>query len=213
MGVRDYGTAAIGPDPKHIDTPRTSSAGDLLDTSQPKLLGTLDPNTLTRRPSFDEDGPPPWENDATWQKHNTDARRFISCPTTWELRWLNPRRIQSAGLRDWSPVMAYDARVEVKFPAMISPEHYVRRGGRDGDILCFMPKHWVESRNRLKAREVERRTQKSIDLQQRAAEEINRGNFGPRIHVDSVTHPTHTTLSQDEMAEDTSHAVSPSGGR
>ena len=109
--------------------------------------------------------------------------------------------------------MAYDERVEVKFPAMISPEHYVRRGGRDGDILCFMPKHWVESRNRLKAREVERRTQKSIDLQQRAAEEINRGNFGPRIHVDSVTHPTHTTLSQDEMAEDTSHAVSPSGGR
>ena len=205
MGVRDYGSVALPPDPKpvvHVDTPRTSSAGDLLDIPQPKLLGTLDPQKLTRHPSFAEDGPPPWEIDPTWAKHSTDARRFISCPEVWELRWLNPRRIQAAGLRDWSPVMAYDERVEVKFPAMISPEHYIRRGGRDGDILCFMPKHWMESRKRIKALEVERRTQVSVALQQKTAEEINRGNFGPRIHVDSAIHPTPTTLSKEKITQE-----------
>ena len=195
MPVRDYGSKGLG-EPLHRDVAKTSAAQELTDVPQPKLLGTISEDILTKRhPSFEEDGPPPWEVDPKWHKQNADARRFITCPDTWELRWLSPRRIQAAGLRDWSPVMAYDERVTVKISAMVSPEHYVRRGGRDGDILCFMPKHWVESRVRIKAEEVRRRTNLSIERQAQTVEEVNRGHFGPRIHVDSAIHPTHTIAS------------------
>lgn len=183
----------MGAVPK-IGRARTSEA-ETLSGSLPesKLLGTIDPEKLTRRtPTFAEDGPPPWEADPTGRYDNSDARRFVQVPDTWELRWLNPKRIEQAGLRDWQPVMAYDERVTVNVPAMISPEHYVRRGGRGGDILCFMPKHWVVSRNKVKAEIVRRKTQASIDMQKQVAEEINRGGYGPNVHVDSATHPTHT---------------------
>ena len=200
MPVRQYGTASIGP--QHLDQAKTSSAEELLEIPQPKLLGTIDPDKLTRHQfSFAEDGPPPWEVDPTWIKHNSDARRFVDVPETWELRWLNPRAIDRTGLREWQPVMASDSRVSLKVPALRSPENYVRRGGIGGDILCFMPKSWVESRKRIKANQVQIRTQGSIDLQKRTAEEVNRGNFGPRVHVDSAIHPTHTIASQEDMAD------------
>ena len=200
MPVRQYGTASIGP--QHLDQAKTSSAEALLEIPQPKLLGTIDPDKLTRHQfSFAEDGPPPWEVDPTWIKHNTDARRFVDVPETWELRWLNPRAIDRTGLREWQPVMTSDSRVSLKVPALRSPENYVRRGGIGGDILCFMPKSWVESRKRIKANQVQIRTQGSIDLQKRTAEEVNRGNFGPRVHVDSAIHPTHTIASQEDMAD------------
>jgi len=200
MGVRQYGSVQLDP-VTHVDQARTSAAGDLTDAPQPKLLGTIDPEKLTRHPSFAEDGPPPWEVDPRWIKHNTDARRFVDVPETWELRWLNPRAIDRTGLREWQPVMTSDPRVNLKVPALRSVENYVRRGGQGGDILCFMPKSWVESRNRLKAQLVERRTQASIERQRQTVEEINRGNFGPRIHVDSATHPTHTQATQAEMTD------------
>lgn len=204
MALRNYGSINLDPQPpvKHVDQARTSAAEELTEAPQPKLLGTIDPDTLTRRvPTFAEDGPPPWEVDPRWIKHNTDARRFVDVPDTWELRWLNPRAIDRTGLREWQPVMTSDPRVNLKVPAMRSPENYVRRGGQGGDLLCFMPKSWVESRNRLKAQLVDRRTQASIDRQKRTVEEINRGNFGSRVHVDSATHPTHTIASQEDMAD------------
>ena len=204
MGVRQYGSVQLDPQPAptHVDQARTSSAEELTEAPQPKLLGTINPDTLTRRaPSFAEDGPPPWEVDPRWIKHNTDARRFVDVPETWELRWLNPRAIDRTGLREWQPVMTSDPRVVLKVPALRSVENYVRRGGLGGDILCFMPKSWVASRNRLKAELVRRRTQTSIDRQKSTAEEINRGSFGKAIHVDSATHPTHTMASQEEMAD------------
>ena len=201
MTVRQYGSVALDGKPiTHIDRAQTSAAEELTEAPQPKLLGTITPDTLNRR-TFEENGPPPWEVNPTWIKHNTDARRFVDVPETWELRWLNPRAIDRTGLRDWQPVMTSDSRVTLKVPAMRSVENYVRRGGQTGDILCFMPRHWMESRNRIKAQLVDRRTQASIDRQKQVAEEINRGHFGPRVHVDSATHPTHTIASQAEMAD------------
>jgi hypothetical protein len=181
-----------------------SSAEELLDAPQAKVLGDIDLNPSSpASPSFDADGPPPWELDRGYFKHNTDARRFVTVPDSWELRWLNPRAISHNGLRDWQPVLATDKRVTIKNRAMIhTPEHYIRKGGQDGDILCYMPRSWVMSRMRLKAERAAKMAQSAVDRQQQAVEEIKRGNFGPNIAVDSYRHPTHTIGDARTMTDE-----------
>lgn len=183
---------------------QTSSAQELLDTPQPRLLGEIDLNPSSpKSPTFEEDGPPPWEVERGYLKHNTDARRFVSVPDNWELRWLNPRQISHSGLRDWQPVLATDARVKVRTRAMIhTPEHYIRKGGQDGDILCFMPRTWVISRMRIKAERARLKSQSAVDRQRQTVEEIRRGNFGPNISVDSYQHPTHTIGDPKTMTDE-----------
>ena len=61
-----------------------------------------------------------------------------------------------------------------------------------GDILCWMYKSWVESRNRIKAGIVARKTGEARDRQDAVREQINRGSYGPYISMDSAKHPTHT---------------------
>ena len=180
--------------PPKIGRARTSAAEELtVDGPAPKLLGTLDPEKLTRTPSFEEDGEPPWESDPRWTRDNTNARRFVDAPDRWELRWLNPRQIDHSGLRDWQVVAASDPRVTVKNRSMIAPDNTIRKGGHGGMILAFMPKTWVESRNRLKNSQVNRRTQSAVDRQQDVKERINRGEYGPHVKVTSAAHPTHTS--------------------
>lgn len=183
----------------------TSSAGELTEAPQEKSLGSIDLNTITRRvPSFDEDGPPPWEIDKGWLKHNTDARRFVSAPDAWELRWLNPKMIDRSGFRDWQTVSASDPRVTLKVPSMRDPSNLIRRGGQNGDILCYMPKHWVESRNLLKAERANKALQSSVARQQQFTEEVNRGHFGPHTHMDAAKHPTHTMAEGKSMEKEVS---------
>src|SRR3990167_4331311 len=98
-----------------------------------------------------------------WTRREPPPRGISSTPPSpncWgPLTPKNSRAIDRTGLREWQPVMTSDPRVNLKVPALRSVENYVRRGGQGGDILCFMPKSWVESRNRLKAQLVERRTE------------------------------------------------------
>ena len=167
---------------------QTSSAEELTEAPQAELLGTLDADALRR---LDEQLPP-WETDPKYTSDNTNARRFIDCPDYWELRWLNPRQVDQSGMRDWQAVSANDPRVSLKVPAMHAPDGTIRRGGHGGSFLAYMPKTWVESRQRVKSELVRRRTQSAPDRQQQTVDEIRRGNFGPYVHVDSARHPTRT---------------------
>src|SRR5262245_16922299 len=84
---------------KHIHQAQTSAAGDLTEIPQAKELGSIPMSTLLPPPPTEER--PPWETNPEWHRHNTDARRYVTVPAEWELRWLNPRLIEEVGLRDW----------------------------------------------------------------------------------------------------------------
>jgi hypothetical protein len=167
----------------------SSAAEELTQAPVPELLGTISPDALKHITS---EPPPPWESDPRYHRHNTDARRFVAAPDNWELRWLNPRAVETIGFRDWEAVSASDPRVKVLNRAMIAPDNTIRKGGHGGDFLAWMWKSWVESRNRLKSEKVARLTGEARTRQERTREEINRGSYGKYVKVDSVTHPTHT---------------------
>src|SRR3990167_6855181 len=182
-----------------VSTPGAVDLGSIsetkLDSPDPSFSGWTgtDGSTINI-----EDAPPPWEADPRWLHDNSNARRFVDVPDSWGLRWLNPRRIDNAGFRGWTPLSAEDSEITFKVPSMRSPENYIRRGGMNGDILCMMPIHWVESRNREKAREVAIKTQSSVDRQGLVAQEVNRSSVG-LIHVDSTTHPTFTIVEGRDL--------------
>ena len=180
----------------------TSSAGELTEAPQPKLLGSIDLDTMARTPTFAEDGPPPWEVDKSWLKHNTDARKFVDVPETWELRWLNPKTIDRAGFRDWQTVSASDPRVTLKVPSMRDPANLIRRGGQSGDILCYMPKHWVESRAKMKSEKAAKMMQSAVNRQEQFKEEARMGHFGPHISVGESKHPSHTMAEGKTMEKE-----------
>lgn len=178
--------------PPNIGRGRTlsSSAEDLLHAPEIETLGSISPDALKQ---ITEEPPPPWETDPRYFKHNTDARRFVKAPDRLELRWLNPRMVESVGMRDWEAVPARgDSRFKLLNESMGAADNTVRKGGHGGDFLAFMPKSWVESRKRIKAELVARRTGEAKARQEQTREQINRGSFGPYVHVDSATHPTHT---------------------
>ena len=186
-----------------IGSALTSAAEELVNTPEPAFVGTINTETLSARtPSFDDDGPPPWETDPRWGRDNTDARRFVDCPDEWVLRWLNPRLIDQTGFRDWKAVPASHERVTLKVPAMRSPENLIRRGGHGGDILSYMPRSWVDSRRRIKEERARRAVQGSVDRQQQLAEEVNRGSYGPHIRVSGeMKHPTNTTVEGRSLTD------------
>lgn len=142
---------------------------------------------------------PPWEVDPTYQKHSTDARRFVGVPDTWELRWLSARQLQHDTSRDWMPVKQGDPRVKIKAPTMVTPDGLIRRGGEGGDYLYWMPKHWVQSRLRLKAEKVKRRSQRAVEGMQEAGAKAQRTGY---MKIDSMTHPTHTQGDGRSMPKD-----------
>ena len=134
--------------------------------------------------------PPPWETEDQGLALS-DARRFVTVPTNWELRWINPKVLNAEGWRYWQPVMASDERVKVKVPTMVSPEGNIRRG-HEGDILAWMYKSWVEARRRAHALETARLTQSAVERQEELKEEFKRGKYGPNIRLEEARHPTHT---------------------
>lgn len=181
----------------------SSRAEELLSTPGAKDLGTLDLNRVAST-VFGEEGPPPWEvNPKLAHLSRSDARRYVEFPEKeWEVRWLNPRLVDQVGLRDWKAIPADHERVRLIVPSLRAPDNTIRRGGHTGDFLAYMPKSWVESRRRLKAQENERRTASAIDRQQATKEAINRGEYGPYVHVDSATHPTHTNADPRTMTDE-----------
>ena len=144
--------------------------------------------------------PPPWESDPNYAKDNTDARRFIDVPVEWELRWINPRLLEAAGWRDWMPVMASDPRVTVKVQSLIDVGGNIRRGGPTGDLLAWMPKHWVESRRRKKAERAAQLTRQAVTRQDEVISQVRRATKGAVV-VDSASHPTHTIGEGSTMGD------------
>src|SRR5688500_10076793 len=123
-----------------------------------------------------EEGPPPWELED--QKHTlSDARRFIDCPADAVLRWVNPRLVEQTGWDYWKPVSPMnDSRFKLKVEAMLCPDGTVRRdggqGSQRGDILAWMPRHWVESRRKQFHERVRLLTQSAIDRQEEVKDDF-----------------------------------------
>lgn len=190
----------------------SSAAEELLHTPQPVELGVIPTSTTassaTTTSWASEDGtqidltepPPPWETDPRYAKHDTDARRFVTVPANWVLRWINPKLLDQIGWRDWQPVMASDPRVKVLVHTMVTPENNVRRGYQ-GDILAWMYRGWYESKSRQKAQKARRAMQTGLERQQDVTERIRRGEYGRYVNVDSVTHPTHTIGEGRDMRD------------
>lgn len=145
--------------------------------------------------------PPPWEATDHTGLAISDARRFVECPPQWRLYWINPKLLNSEGWRDWQAVMASDSRVNLRVSTMKTPEGYIRRGGPDGDILCWMWDSWYQSKRRLKHEKTQSQATDAIEKQQNLAEEIRRGRFGPYVHVDGLKHPRYTNADGRTMRD------------
>ncbi len=146
--------------------------------------GTIDMN----------EGPPPWELEDA-QFADSDARRYVDVPSNWTLYWINPKLLESSGWRYWKPVTIGTPGVKVKVDQMLAPDGNIRRGGEKGDILAWMYTSWRDS---LRVKHIEttrRQTQQAVDKVSSLKEEFNRGAYGPYVHLDSATHPTHTSAS------------------
>lgn len=183
--------------------------------AKPEILGTLPltDKTVTPGPTDTSwvsgsgvqvdlsEPPPPWETrDPGFLA--SDARRFVTVPPNWGLRWINPRLLESEGWRDWQPVLASDPRVTIKVSTMVMPDGNVRRGGPTGDILCWMWQSWVASREQQMQRDTARLTDSAVSQQRELQEEFRRGKYGPHLHLDTVTHPTHTQLDGRTLERD-----------
>lgn len=138
-----------------------------------------------------EEGPPPWELE---DQHFTlsDARRFLDCPQDIVLRWVNPRLVEQTGWEYWRPVSVNDSRFKLKVDAMLCVDGTVRRDGSKGDILAYMPRHWVESRRKQFRERTQLLTQSAIDRQEEVKDDFRRGKYGPYVHLEEAKHPTHT---------------------
>ena len=173
----------------------------------PEVLGTvpLDQPTMTPTPqgpstawqttagesvALDE-GPPPWElEDGSYTL--SDGRRYVDVPKEWTIRWINPRLLESEGWRDWRHVSPSDSRVKVKVEQMKAPDGTIRRGGTTGDILAYMPTHWVLARRKQFAEQTARQSQSAVNRQQSLRDEFKRSGIDRFVSIDSMAHPTHT---------------------
>jgi len=186
---------------------------------EPELLGHIasdarsinpDPETQTEQTTWQhEDGtvitltepPPPWEVGDDSGYAISDARRFVSVPENWRLHWINPKALNSDGWRDWQAVQVSDPRVALKVPTMKSPEGYVRRGGPEGDILCWMWRGWYESKRKLHEERTRVQSQGAVEKQQTVADDMRRGKYGPYIRPEEYKHPTHTNADGRSMKD------------
>lgn len=192
-------------------TPHINSrAGELTEAPEAELLGTIkhpsDPSSSLNRLGDlkidPHETPPPWELDPSSLKHNTDARKFVSVPDNWELRWISPRLIDQLGWRDWQSVSASDPRVKVLVRSLITVDNLIRRGGPGGDILGWMYKSWVESRKQVKSRLVDKQSRSAVDRIANVKEEMARGSFGKYVGGVTGIHPTHTIGDGSTMERD-----------
>lgn len=140
------------------------------------------------------EGPPPWELED--QEYTpSDALRFVEVPSNWTLRWINPKLLDSLGWRNWQPVTTGHPQVKVKVKEMCAPDGNIRRGGATGDILAWMYTSWCDSRRRQLYEATRQQTQTAVDRSQSLEDEFKRGKYGPYLHLDHVTHPTHTSAA------------------
>ena len=189
MGVPTYGSR------KGLEAPEPQA--EVLGTVTPTLTdpAPLRPQATWTSPSGQTvdliDEPPPWEV-GQGEYTNSDARRFVDVPDEWVLRWANPRLIDAHGWDYWQAVTASDPRVTVKVKTMVMVDNLIRRGGQTGDILVWMPRHWVEARRRQYQEATDRLTRSAVDRQQTLKEDFARGKYGQFVKLENARHPTHT---------------------
>lgn len=182
--------------------------------SQDEVLGVLDSTLTAPEPQGVDtqwegaDGqvamsepPPPWELPSNSDRLDSDARRFVTVPKNWTLRWINPKLLDQFGWRDWKPVMASDPNVKVHVESMVAPEGNIRRGGLTGDILAWMYTSWVESRRKQIQKMTDQQTDSSVRKQEELREEFARGKYGPNVSLEEARHPTHTMAEGRSMRD------------
>lgn len=145
-----------------------------------------------------QEAPPPWELEDT-DYAGSDARRYVDVPSTWTLRWINPRLLESQGWRYWQPVLKSDPRVTVKVDQMVAPDGNIRRGGAVGDILSWMPTSWVVSRRKILEEQTKKQSQSAVDRQEELREQLRQA--GPYTRLEDATHPRYTGAEGRSMKD------------
>ena len=148
--------------------------------------------------------PPPWELEDPGESLS-DARRFITVPDNWELRWINPKFLEADGWRYWKAISPNDPHVKVKVEQMAMPDGTIRRGGPNGDILAWMYRSWLESARELQRKKTAQQTQIAVDKFEQTREDFNRGRYGPYVHqydARRAQHPTHTMAEGKSLQKD-----------
>jgi hypothetical protein len=180
----------------------SSATEELLQAPQPQHVGAVSRERLAQVVN-ELVPPPPWETDPSYDRHDSDARKFVKVPDNVTLRWINPKIVSQSGLRDWQAVPAKgDPRFVLKLKTMAAPDNTIRRGDHAGDFLAWMYTAWVESRNRLKRQRVERQTSKATTKHQQTQEAYDSGKFGRYIRSGEGQHPTHTMAEGRTMGTD-----------
>ncbi len=188
--------------PSPASTGLSSATEDLLQAPHPERLGTVSQERLAQVLA-DTVPPPPWEVDPSYDRHDSDARKFVEVPENVTLRWLNPKLISQTGLRDWQAVPAKgDSRFKLKLKTMAAPDNTVRRGDANGDFLAWMWTAWVESRTKLKRARVDRQSTQATTKQRQTQEAYNAGKFGRYVTGAEAQHPTHTIADGRTMDRD-----------
>jgi len=178
-----------------------SATEELLQAPQPETVGTVSADQFTRL--LQDVPPPPWETDPSYDRHDSDARKFVDVPDNVTLRWLNPKQVSQSGLRNWQAVPAKgDTRFRLKLRTMAAPDNTIRRGDANGDFLAWMYTAWVESKRRLKQARTDRQTQASTDRMHQTQEAYDSGKFGRYVTSAGGTHPTHTTAEGRTLGRD-----------
>lgn len=180
----------------------SSATEELLNAPQAEVLGTISKERLAQVIA-ETVPPPPWEVDPSYDRHDSDARKFVEVPENVTLRWLNPKQVSQSGLRDWQAVPARgDTRFKLKLKTMAAPDNTIRRGDANGDFLAWMWTAWVESRTKLKRARVDRQSQTAVNQQRRTQEAYNSGKFGRYVSGADAIHPTHTMADGRTMEKD-----------
>lgn len=175
---------------------------ELLHAPQAEVLGTVSKERLAQVIA-DTVPPPPWEVDPSYDRHDSDARKFVEVPENVTLRWLNPKQVSQSGLRDWQAVPASgDTRFKLKLKTMKAPDNTIRRGDHTGDFLAWMWTEWVVSRTKLKRARVDRQSQTAVTKQRQTQEAYNAGKFGRYVTGGEAQHPTHTMADGRTMERD-----------
>jgi hypothetical protein len=175
MGTYRMGQKFVKPP---ASTGMDSATEELLQLPQAEHVGSISAEKLAQALA-DTVPPPPWEVDPSYNRHDSDARKFLEAPDNVTLRWLNPKIVSQSSMRDWQAVPAKgDRRFTLKLKSMAAPDNTVRRGDHNGDFLAWMYTAWVESRARLKQARTNRRTGQAGDRVAATQEAFQRGKFG-----------------------------------
>ena len=187
---------------KPASTGLDSATEELLQAPAPEVLGTVSQERLAQVIA-ETVPPPPWEVDPSYDRHDSDARKFVDAPDNVTLRWLNPKLVSQTGMRDWQAVPAKGkSPFRLKLGSMAAPDNTIRRGDHQGDFLAWMYTAWVESRTRLKRARPERQSRAATDKLRATQEAYNAGKFGRYVKGGEAQHPTHTIADGRTMGTD-----------